>query len=127
MQDFINNSSLQVAQKSLDSLWMKQKVISNNIANMNTPGYKSKTVEFENLLKKAIASSSNESELAENLSSIEPRVEQNNFTSGREDGNNVDIDSESIELVRTQIQYEYMTSMIANEISRMKYAINGGR
>ncbi len=40
MQNMLNNRSFAVAQKSLDELWMKQKVISNNIANIDTPGKK---------------------------------------------------------------------------------------
>ena len=39
--------------KSLDAVWLRQRVISNNIANSETPGYKSKTVEFESLLRRS--------------------------------------------------------------------------
>ena len=127
MQEMISSNSLAVAQKTLEALWMKQKVISHNIANIDTPGYKTKTVKFEELLKDALTSSTSDSDLTKRVSSIEPEILENNTTSMRADGNNVDIDSENIELVRTQLQYEYMTSIISSEISRMKYAINGGR
>ena len=127
MQNFLDSNALKATQKSLDSLWVRQKVISNNIANIDTPGYKSKTVKFEEMLEKILISGEEKSAVRDRLSSLEPKILENDSTSLREDGNNVDIDSENIELARTQVQYEYMINIISSEISRMKYAINGGR
>ena len=124
MQDLSNTGSLLISQKSLDALWLRQKVISNNIANIDTPGYKSQRVAFEDILDKAIGS--NPKNLINKITNIEPEIIENNTSQIREDGNNVDIDAENIELTRAEIQYQCMVQLISAEISRMKYAIKGG-
>ena len=127
MSGLLNDSNFRIMQKSLDALWLRQKVISNNIANIDTPGYKSKRIEFENILNNQLTSLNNDQGMNDQLQSIEPQIIEDNKYIMREDGNNVDIDAQNIELVRTQIQYEYMTRMISNAISREKYAITEGR
>ena len=127
MSGLLNDSNFRIMQKSLDALWLRQKVISNNIANIDTPGYKSKRVEFENILNNQLTSLNNDQGTNDQLQSREPQIIEDNKYIMREDGNNVDIDAQNIELVRTQIQYEYMTRMISNAISREKYAITEGR
>jgi flagellar basal-body rod protein FlgB len=129
MSDIFGGSSMTILQKSLDALWTRQKVVSNNIANVDTPGYKSQSVEFESLLNDALQGSSGqtENELSEKLQNLDPQVHQDTSTSMRADGNNVDIDSENVALARTQIEYLYATRMMSSEISRMKYAITEGK
>lgn len=121
MQDVLNSPNLTIAQKSLDALWLRQKVIANNLANSDTPGYKSQDVVFEDILEKALRGSGSD------LSSLEPKVIENNSTQAREDGNNVDRDAQNIELARTQIQYEVMVRLISDNLSRMNYAVSGGK
>ena len=128
MGNSLNSDNLFIAQKSLDALWLRQKVISNNIANADTPGYKSQSVAFEDILSNALEMGLSQGEsLEKSLSSLEPEIRENNSTQVREDGTNVDIDKENIELTRTQLQYETMVRLIAADIDRKKYAITGGR
>jgi flagellar basal-body rod protein FlgB len=126
MQNFLDTKSFTVLQKSLDALWTKQKVISSNIANLDTPGYKSRSVIFEDVLNNAL-SIKDDSGFQKRIDSISPKIVRNDSTSMREDGNNVDIDEQSIELTRLMIQYEYMSKAFSSDISRLKYAINEGR
>jgi len=121
LQDVLNSSNLMIAQKSLDALWLRQKVIANNLANYDTPGYKCQSVAFEEILEKALKSSGSD------LSSLEPKVIENKSTQVREDGNNVDREEQNIELARTQIQYEVMVRLMSDDLSRIKYAISGGK
>lgn len=121
MKDVFNSPDLMIAQKSLDALWLRQKVISNNLANSDTPGYKCQSVAFENILEKALKSTGTD------LSSLKPKVMENDSTQMREDGNNVDREEQNIELARTQIQYEVMVRLISDDLSRMRYAISGGK
>lgn len=117
--------SLTVAQKGLDALWLRQGVISSNLANIDTPGYKSRTVSFESALQNALNRGNAMTE--EDLSSVAARVEVNNTTSAREDGNNVDADAESIEMARTQMQYQYLVRAVSAEIQRQEYVLNETR
>ena len=127
MVSILNNGNFTVMQKSLDASWMRQQTIADNIANIDTPGYKSKYVEFENLLQQQLAGSAGNIDKLEAMDLPAPQVMTNSQTSIRQDGNNVDIDGENIELVRTQLQYEYMTRKISDEFSRLRYAISEGR
>ena len=126
MQRPIDTNSLLITQKSLDVLWMKQKVISNNIANADTPGFKSSNVVFEDILKNTLSSSGGSEELQQKLLSLEPQILKDNSIQVREDGNNVDLDEQNIELTRVRLQYETMARVISEEFSRMQYVIRGG-
>lgn len=120
------SSDYAVMQKSLDALWLRLNVISNNVANVDTPGYIAKKVEFEDILQSKILNR-NIKETKEEIVNTTAFVEEDNSATVRKDGNNVDIDAQNIELARTQIQYEYMTKMMSNSISKLRYAINEGR
>jgi len=120
--------SMSILQKSLDAVWLRQRVISNNIANIDTPGYKSGSVRFEDILSKRINGNyKNMQSLKKALDKTKPRVVVNEDTFVREDGNNVVIDKEQIELARAQLQYDYLISSLVSQLDRLKYAINGGR
>ena len=120
------NDNYSLMQKSLDALWLRQKAISHNLANMDTPGYVAKKVEFENLLAQLLETG-DKKQINEQLKSLEPLVVEDETPAIREDGNNVDIDQQNVELLRTQLQYEYMVSILSNAISRQKYVINEGK
>lgn len=117
-----NLTGMSVMQKSLDALWLKQRIVSNNIANIDTPGYKSRDIKFEEFLKDAAPGS-----ILKDEDVPEARIVTRNDTSLREDGNNVDIDKESLELYRVQIQYEYMVRKLSNEFSNIKTVLMEGR
>ncbi len=126
MGNLLNSNSLVIAEKSLDALWLRQQVISNNIANVDTPEYKCKNVAFEDILNSVLTKSTTGNELQQKLASIEPEITSNNTSAIREDGNNVDIDEQNIELTRVQLQYQCMSRLISDELSRISYAIKGG-
>ena len=114
---------LSVTEKGLDALWLRQQVISGNIANIDTPGYKCKSVEFEDLLTRALQ----QGDVTDSTENIRPKVITRENTQAREDGNNVDIDAENIELVRTQLAYEALARAVSAQYSRIKYAITEGK
>jgi flagellar basal-body rod protein FlgB len=123
----INSTSMEFLQKGLDAVWLRQKVLSNNIANSETPGYKRLNVEFEDLLKNMVEGNYEDLEMLKKaIEGIEPTVTEDSTTSTRLDGNNVVMDKEQIEFARAQLQYDYLVSSLSSQISRLKYAINGG-
>lgn len=127
MSGIINGASIELLQKSMDAIWLRQQAIMNNIANSDTPGYKSKKVEFESLLELALKGAKSEDEILSKIREIKPEIVTDTTTTTREDGNNVDLDRENVELARTQIQYEYLTHILSSHINRLKYVINEGR
>ena len=128
MSDLINSASMTLLEKGLDAVWRRQQVISNNIANAATPGYKSKSLEFEEVLARQILKTGlTEEELIDALEKAEPALVENNNTIAREDGNNVNLDKENVELARSQMQYNYMVDSLNAQINRLKYVITEGR
>lgn len=120
------NPTYQVMEKSLDAMWMRQEATAQNIANLDTPGYKKKYVEFEDMLVTQMQGVSTTQELNENLNNVQPVVMTDTSTSIREDGNNVNLDQESLTMVDNQMQYSYMVRMVSDEVSRLKYAVTEG-
>ena len=122
--DYIN-----LLTKAADASWKRETVISNNIANVNTPGYKRKDLNFQGVLTEELGRCKHESLDSKvsdvNLSRLDPQVyvDSANY-SYRMDGNNVDIDTENVELASEQIRYEGLTDCINSEFERMKAVIS---
>ena len=121
--DYVN-----VLDKAADASWMRQEAISNNIANVNTPGYKRQDVAFEDSLQEAISNSRYRStdEKVANLSKADLRIRSYTDSAGfsyRLDGNNVDVDVENVELASEQIRYELLSDSVTQEFSRLQTAI----
>ena len=99
------------------------KAHANNIANVDTPGYKRKDVTFESYLRRAVSGGSSlDDEIANaDLSELTATtfVDYANVDY-RLDGNNVDIDTENAELAKNQIKYYTMIDSISQEFSRLK-------
>lgn len=126
----INESTkLSLLNKSLDGLWLRQQVTMDNIANYSTPGYKSKTVDFENILKSNIGNlhSVKSTELNEQIKLSDVVIKENENQSLRLDGNNVDLEKENLELAKTQLQYMYTVSEINSYFSKLKSVISEGK
>jgi flagellar basal-body rod protein FlgB len=129
--DSITNA---VLQKALDGVWQRQRAISNNIANYETPGYKAKKVSFESALAREVANIESSGNSNSGIAEIKSRIASMQFhetdldnTSSRADGNNVDLDAESIDMAKTQLQYQYLTRSFSDGIARLRYAISEGR
>lgn len=122
--DYIN-----LLTKAADASWKRESVISNNIANVDTPGYKRKDLDFEGVLTEEIGRCKHrslDSKVSElDMSRLNPTVytDSSNY-SYRMDGNNVDIDTENVELASEQIRYEGLTSSINSQFERMKSVIS---
>ncbi len=114
----------------MDYSAVNRKVIADNIANYNTPGYKAKAVEFEEIIEResGIAlRTSNEKHITNNLhSTLEvPAYEEVTTSTGsaRIDGNNVDQTKEMIDMLKNNSLYTKSVNAINKEISLIKLAI----
>ena len=118
--DYIN-----VLTKAADASWKRESILANNIANVNTPNYKRKDLDFESVLRQELSNfkytSLDEKVRHVDLSQLNPTpyYDHKNF-SYRLDGNNVDIDTENVELASEQIKYQALTTGISQEFQRMK-------
>ncbi|MGD9569208.1 MAG: flagellar basal body rod protein FlgB [Sedimentibacter sp.] len=125
----IESTNLNLLNKSLDGLWLRQQITMENIANYSTPGYKSKFVDFENLLKTNLENltEKNTSEINEQIKSSNISIKENDNLSLRLDGNNVDLEKENLELAKTQLQYMYTVTEINSYFSKLRSAISEGK
>lgn len=117
-----------VLDKAADASWRRESLISHNIANVDTPGYKRKDLDFQSLLKAEMGRTKFDS-LDQKIDQLDVnRLAPLTFTdmmsySYRLDGNNVDIDTENVELASEQIRYQAVTTGINQQFSRMRAVI----
>lgn len=128
--DWLNNNSMLMTQMTLDAAWAKQRLTLENIANVDTPGYKAKYVVFNELLQSKLDAFSNRpgakaSEIRESILDTGMRVYESNEESMRLDGNNVNLDVEELELTRTTYEYQFALRQITDELTRLRTAIEG--
>lgn len=117
---------INVLQQAADASWLRNTIISNNIANVNTPNYKRKDVQFETYLIEQMAGGDTLDHYVDtvDLATLEPTIYTDHSNlSYRMDGNNVDIDTESTELAKNQIKFNVMTDAISQEFSRLRTAM----
>jgi len=115
-----NDRSTRLVEQALGAASLRQQVIANNIANVNTPGFKRSRVEFESELAKALAA-------GETPESIEARIVQDTETVINPNGNNVDIEAEQVHLAVNQIWYAALTRQISDQFARLRTVIYEGR
>lgn len=118
--DYVN-----VLTKAADASYQREAILANNISNVDTPGYKRKDLNFEGVLSQELGRCKHQS-LDKKISELDTsKLTANVYTdhsnySYRMDGNNVDIDTENVELASEQIKYGALTSSISSQFSRMK-------
>jgi flagellar basal-body rod protein FlgB len=137
-----NDDMMDLVQKSLDAAALEHQVISNNLANVDTPGFKRSEVLFPEKLRQALEAKKaeqDEFELARtdprhvslrpeiDLSKIEPEVVTQYQTSLRNDQNNVDIDVEMAKLAQNTVVYQALAQITANQFSQLKSAMTEGK
>lgn len=117
--------------RSLDAAALKQKVTAQNIANLNTPGYKRSYVSFSAELgmarEKLSLKRTDPRHLPGKNAGAEPQVKVERWTSRRSDGNNVDLEQEMLDLVTNQLRYNALVQMISDRYAGWRYIINEGR
>lgn len=119
-------NTIAMAEKSMDCLWKKQEAINNNLANVDTPGYKRKQVSFEEAFQKRLIAAK-----GERGTSFRQAIAGTTYTvssrddSARVDENNVNADVEQTEMTRTWLHYNYLAQSITSDIKLLQTAIKG--
>lgn len=121
----LNDRIIEINSASLDKFYAQQQVAAENLVNINTPGYKKKTVEISSDFL-------NEIKNAEDLLNgkynkkcdIKIGIKQENNFSMQRDGNNVNIDEESINATKAQLGYKCAEICINSRFSILGTVIN---
>ena len=111
--------------KAADASWKRETLIANNIANVDTPGYKRQDIDFQTALRNEISrfkySSLDQKIQNVDLRRLNPDVYTDSANySYRLDGNNVDIDTENVELASNQIRYQGLTDSISSQFQGLQ-------
>jgi len=118
-EKLLNTTSIQIIKKMQDFAVIKQKVVANNIANVETPGFKAKDVSFKEEFSEALQ----KGDFVQAMQ-VEPKVYVRNDLSLRNDGNNVDLEKEMIELQKNRMKFDIYTELLKNRYSRIKDLFN---
>ena len=137
---FLNNSfgrTMDILHRSMDVSQLRQDVIANNIANADTPNFKRTVVNFESQLAYALDESSREPRFrtaltderhipfhrAPDYRDVMPRRYNDYWTNVKNNGNNVDIEEESMNLMNNQLLYQSMTRAVSDQFTRVNLVL----
>jgi flagellar basal-body rod protein FlgB len=122
----LNTDTFLSAQGALDGLSARHAAIADNIANVNTPGYKRKEVPFEDALARAVRDQTPPCTGAPNGSPqpFTPCTTRDTGSAARADGNNVDIEAEMVRLAETSLRYETLAQYVGGYFTGLKAVIN---
>jgi len=109
--------------RGLDAVAFRHKVISGNLANLNTPGYIRKDVKFEEILRKKLAGSDNIKEWTETLRKIQPTVQLDKSGPYKPNGNNVHMETEQGQLTRNTILHNAYAEILSLKIRQLRQAM----
>lgn len=119
-------------ENSLHYASTKNKTIANNLANIDTPGYKAKKVEFKDALQSHLSTDFQAKKthpkhvsFGDNESNVS--IKTSNSTTYNHNGNNVDVDKEMSELAKNQIYYHALVDRINGKFNSLQKVIKGGQ
>jgi len=128
---------LDILQRTMDASLLRQNVIANNIANANTPNFKRTDVNFESRLAYALESESRRPRFREALTDedhiafyepldyrdVRPRRVLDFMTTAKNNGNNVDIEVESMNQLNNQLAYQMMVRSVSDSFTRINLVL----
>ncbi len=136
LEKIFNGRTMSGLEKAMDATKLRDSVINHNIANNDTPDYKRKYVEFEQYMLAAMSEDedsgfrlrrtrSGHMDTTDKIdfSNISGVVKQDNSTTLRMDGNNVDIEHEMNEQAKNQVHYNTLVEQLNSEFRRIRAAI----
>lgn len=129
--DSLAYKTIEMAKRGLDVAFLRSQVIANNIANVNTPGFKRQSVIFEDALRKNRLSAKryHPKHIPFSYEKADKpwRIITEHDTIYRNDGNNVDLDKEMADLAKNTIYYTAIATRLAKKFALLKVVAQGGR
>lgn len=112
-------SGVGVLARLMDAAALRHRVLAQNVANVNTPGYTRREVTFEADLAKALDAPNG------SAAAVKPAVTVDETSPERVDGNNVDIDREMGALSKNALLYQAAAQIVASRVASLRAAITG--
>jgi flagellar basal-body rod protein FlgB len=130
--DFLNHQMINEMEAYMSRLSQRQKIVASNLANIDTPGYRTKDISFHATMQETLSGSegvrtSNTRHFRQNPSTPSPaQVFEVQGLPSRNDRNNVDLDNELLKLGETSFGYSVMTQMVRGKFNKLLTAIKEG-
>ena len=112
--------------KSLEGLALRQQAVAQNLANVNTPGYRRKDVLFGDVLQAALTEPKSREETMRTIQSTRFEVVQESGLFFRNDRGGVDLDREAAELAKTTLRINAVLNLLGKRIALYKQTMNEG-
>lgn len=125
MADAVSDLTTRVLESALDCVSVQHRVAANNLANLETPGYRARRVDFEDALRGALRAE-RRGERANTLECVRASISPTGDPSGP-DGNNVNIEAEMLALGEATARYQALTRMIDRKLQMVGTAIGDGK
>ncbi len=134
MDLFSNSRTFQLLESALDAASLRQKTIAQNVANINTPGFKRSEVVFEEKLQEILGKKHRINLVRthprhmplNDERNIEPEIKEDRHTSITRDGNNVDWEREMVQLAANSLYYSTASLLVGRKFSGMQRIISSG-
>ena len=133
----VNNKTLQALAAGMKFREMRQEIITSNVANSETPGYKAKRLEFEQALARALDVDGQMGMKVEDrqhfdvgnggFENLQPEVVEDPNGIVSEDGNTVDREKEMAQMAENKVMYDALVQLMNKKLGMMKYIINSER
>lgn len=130
----VNDKTLKALTTALNFREMRQELITSNVANANTPGFKAKKMDFEEALARAldvdgqmqmnVADGRHHNVGNGGFNNLEPEIYDNPNGVVSENGNTVDVEAEMATMAENKLMYDALVQLINKKMGIMKYAIN---
>ena len=117
--DWLETPSMQRLEHYLDLVTFRHEIVSSNLANVDTPGYRTQDINFEQEMRRADVRQADDP--------VSPHVRSVKGLIERPDGNNVSLDRETLALAQVQLEYRAGVELLRNEIHLVQSAINEGK
>lgn len=132
-----DDKTLKALATSLNFRQMRQELLSSNIANAETPGYKAKRLDFEEALARALDVDGNESMLTSDerhfdvgsggFNNLQPDIYDDPNGVVSDDGNTVDRDAEMAKMAENKIMFDASVQLLNKKLGLLKYAVSSER
>lgn len=130
----VNDKTLKALTTALSFREMRQELISSNVANANTPGFKAKKIDFEEALARAldvdgqmqmgVTDGRHHNVGGGGFNNLEPEIYDDPNGVVSENGNTVDVEAEMARMAENKLMYDALVQLINKKMGIMKYAIN---
>ena len=127
VQRYLSDVTSSALERALGGQAARQRATANNLANVNTPGYRPTKVEFEDQLREAVQRHT-PGDGADQVDGVQPLAVADGSGALRGDGNGVDLEAEMVRMSESELHYSALLKLMGRKLSMLKsVATEGGR